>query len=285
VNSHASAWGAGLLVLSAWILAFSLAAHLTSSPTSSNTASGVADLLLGESRQALSLNLFSEADLYFHKGVAHRDASVPIPGPFHRWQTAITPEQHAHAEGGASAEILPWLKLATQADPHNVEAFLVASFWANTGLQRLDLARDILNTAQRLNPGDYRIPLEKSRLAITSHHFNAARPLLDAALTLHSKTPSTPERVRELTLDQAEILTFLGFLHETKGEIREAITCFNTVLSLFPDRALIKERIDLLEAGKTPTDSAQSLLERITRRTTHDACMDDDDHDHEHEKN
>lgn len=279
MTSRSPAWGAGILAISAGGLAFSLAAHLTSTHVEPGSTSELADLLFGESRQALSLNFFNEADLYFHKGVAHREASIPLPGPFRRWQAEITPEQHAHAEGDASAEILPWLKLATRADPHNVEAFLVAAFWASTGLQRQDLAIEILNEAQRMNPGDYRIALEKGRMAIVTHKFNEATPLLDAALTLHSHTPTTPERVRELALDQAEIVTFLGFLHEIKRELPEAIQYFRTASALFPERSSIKERIAMLEAGNQPPDSAQSLLERITRRTVHDTCKDEN---HEH---
>jgi len=283
VTSRTSAWGAGLLVLSAWGMAFSLVAHLTSSHPEPGASSGLADWLLGESRQALSLNLFNEADLYFHKGVGHRETTLTPPGPFHYWNAIITPAQHVHAVGEASAEILPWLKLATQADPHNVDAFLVASFWANTGIHRLDLATDILNTAQRLNPGDYRIVLEKGRLSIVAHHFDEALTTFNSALILYSHTPVTPDRTRELSLDQAEILTFLGFLHEARGERSEAIQCFKTVLAIFPERTTIKDRVDSLEAGQAPSDSAQSLLERIVRKTEDDACQ-DDDHEHEHER-
>lgn len=278
MNSRSSAWGAGLLVLSAWGFAFPLAAYLTSTQLDAGATSGMVDWLLGESRQVLSLNLFNEADLYFHKGVGHREAAMPLPGPFHRWQTDITPAQHAHASGTDSAEILPWLKLATRADPHNIDAFLVASFWANTGLQRPDLAGEILNEAQRLNPSEYRIALEKGRLAIVTHHFNEARNTLDAALTLFSHTPAKAEQAHELALDQAEILTFLGFLHEANGDRPKAVQCFKTVLTLFPERSEIKVRTDLLEAGNAPPDSAQTLLERIVRKTTKDACH-DDEHD------
>lgn len=283
MTSPASSWGSGLLVITAWGLAFSLSAHLTSTHLEQGSTPELADLLLGESRQVLSLNLFNEADLYFHKGAAHLEATLQPPGPFRRWQTAIIPDQHAHTEGDGSAEILPWLKLATRADPHNVEAFLVASFWASSGLQRQDLAFDILNEAQRLNPGDYRIPLEKGRLAIVSHHFDEALSPLDSALTLHTHTPSTPARAHELALDRAEILTFLAFLNEIQGHRPAAIHYFKTALSLFPERTFIKERIDLLEAGTEPLDTAQSLLERITRKTTDDACK-DTTHNHAHDE-
>lgn len=286
MTSPASTRNTGIGIIIALGLAFSLAAHLTSRHAEPGATVELADLLLGESRQLLSHNFFNEADMYFHKGVAHKITALTLPGPFQRWQSEITPAQHAHAEGAASAEILPWLRMAIRADPHNVEAFLVAAFWASTGLNRPDLAREILGEAQQRNPADYRVPLEKGRLAIETHLFEQALPALDSALTLHTHTPATPDRQRELLLDKAEILTFLGFLHEAKGETAEAIHCFNQVLTLAPTRLPIKERLEFLEAGKTPPDSAKELLERITRRSANDTCKagghDHADHDEHH---
>lgn len=284
MTSRLPDWGGGVLVIGMWGLAFSVAAHLTSSPAQSGTAPEMTDWLLGESRQALSVNLYNEADLYFHKGVAHRESIIPIPGPFQHWQADITPAQHVHAEGAASAEILPWLKLAMRADPHNVDAFLVSSFWANTGLHRQDLAREILNEAQRLNPGDYRVALEKGRLAIEARRFTEAHAILETALTLYAHTPRTPDLARDFALDQAEILTFLGFIRETEGDRTGAIQSFKNALAIFPERSYIKDRIGLLEAGQKPPESAQSLLEKITRKSVHDACKDHDHDDMDHDE-
>lgn len=270
--------GAALLVVSAWGLAFSLAAHLTAAHSEPGPVAGLADWLLGESRQALSLNLFNEADLYFHKGVDHQKATLPISGPFGRWQADITPDQTAHAEGDASAEVLPWLKLATHADPHNVEAFLVASFWASSSLHRPDLAGEILNEAQHMNPGDYRIALAKGRLAIARHRFDGAIAVLESALLLQTHTPATPERLRELTLDRAEILTFLGFLKEANGEGTVAISHFRAALALFPERSYLLDRITLIEAGQASPESARHQLEQLTRKTVEDTCTDEDHH-------
>ncbi len=275
-----------MLVLSAWGLAFSLAAHLTSLPATSDSTSGIVERLLGESRQALSINLFNKADLYFHKGVGHRVTSKSLPGPFQKWQAVISPALHLHAHGTDSAEILPWLKLAMRADPHNVDAFLVASFWATTGVKLPKLSVEILNEAQRLNPGDYRIVLEQGRLAIASHQFDKALRTFESALRLQTHAPtvslSDPDLARERALDQAEILTFLGFLHEARGERTVAIQNFRIVTTLFPERSTLKKRIDVLETGKDPQESAQSLLAHIVRKTAEDACH-DEDHDHDHD--
>ena len=83
-------------------------------------------------------------------------------------------------------------------------------------------------------------------------------------------------------LDRAEILTFLGFLAELDGNIPRALECFKNTLAIFPDRAYIKERVAVLEAGENPEVTARNLLERLTRQSVHDACKDHDgDHDHD----
>ncbi len=261
-------------------LAFSLACILTASTPLPDPATGLTDLLLGESRQALSLTFFNQADLYFHKGVGHIQSRADTHSLFQHWEADITPEQHAHAEGDGSAEILPWLKLAIRSDPHNVEAFLVAAFWAATGLHRSDLATQILAEAQRLNPGDYRIPLEKGRLAIRTGNLIPSFSSLEAALALQSKAPpSEGNPDRQCALDRAEIFIFLGFLNEIKGGTPKAIDCFKNALAIFPERVYIKDRVVLLETGQTPPESAQRLLEKLTQQTVHDACHEEGEHE------
>jgi len=268
------------ILASSGTLAFILACLLTASTPLPDPEAGLTEILLGESRQALSLSFFNQADLFFHKGVDHIQARADTHSFFQRWQADITPEQHAHAEGAGSAEILPWLKLATRADPHNVEAFLVSAFWAATGLHRNDLAHQILEEAQRLNPGDYRIPLEKGRMAIRTGNLTSAFSLLETTLSLQSHAPvSEGEPDRQLALDRAETFIFLGFLNEIRGAPSKAAECFKNALAIFPERVYIQSRVTLLEKGITPPDSAHSLLEKLTQQTTHDACHDERDHE------
>lgn len=269
---------AGIILLSAWGGSFILACRLV--PMHIPPADpGLMSLLVGEGRQAVSLSFFTEADRYFHKGVGHLETRATTHTLFQRWQDAVTPQQHAHAEGPSSAEILPWLKLATRADPRNVDAFLVSAFWAETGLHRPDLAHSILREAQRLNPGDYRIPLETARYAIRSGRLDTARTALDTALRLQTGTPPNPAEERQAALDRAEILIFLGFLDELDGRRTDAIACFKNALAIFPERFYIRERVTLLESGQVPPDAPGSVLGKLTQQSVHDACKDEHDDD------
>lgn len=274
---------AWVLLAGAWTGAFSLACVLTASNPMPASEAGLTDILLGESRQALSTTFFNQADLYFHKGVGHIESTVATHSLFQSWQASITPEEHAHAEGVGSAEILPWLKLAIGSDPHNVEAFLVAAFWAATGLTRPDLAYQILAEAQRLNPGDYRIPLERGRLDVRAGNYDDAARALDFVLTLQDRNPPAGgEPDRQFALDKAEALVVRGFLCEIQGDSLKAIRYFKNALAIFPERVYIKERVALLETGQTPPEPARSLLEKLTQRSVHDACHEEEGHDHDH---
>lgn len=265
--------------------AFVLAALLTASAPLNPTEGGsVANLLLGNSRQALSADLYERADAYFHRGVAHRAARVERHDWIQRLRADVAPEAHRHADGLDSAEIVPWLRLATDADPHNVEAWLVAAFWLETGMQRPDLAEQVLREAQRHNLGDYRVLLSRALLCIRSGRFGNAANLLDAAQTRWpgSLDPSD----RQTLLDKAEMLTYRAFLYELEGHTREAAAAFKNVLAIFPGRTYIAERMRVLETGAQPSDSARALLERSVKRTSREVCDEDTDnerkgHDHD----
>ena len=261
------------MLITFWIFASSLACVLAASRPLQGSDDSLLDRLLGESRKTLSVTFYNQADVYFHKGVTHTQPTAFQDTLFQQWGNIITPRQHVHAEGPLSAEILPWLKLAAHADPHNVDAYLVASFWAETGLNRHDLATGILKEAQRLNPADYRIALEKARMEIRTAQYEAAMNSLDHASILLAQNPLDTES----DMDKAEICTFSGFILEMKGLTEKAVVNYKNVLVIFPERFYIKERMAILEAGGKPVDSAQDLLKRLTRQTAHDACKDEDE--------
>lgn len=271
-----------LAVVVIWGLAFSLVCRISLGVPIAPPDEGVIDLLFGESRSALSADLYERADTFFHRGVPHTEKRALTNDWIQAWRANITPTSHRHTEGQATAEILPWLQLATQADPHNVEASLVLAFWVSTGMKRPDLAERVLMEAQRLNPMDYRIPLEMGRIAIRQGDFDRAQAKLTSML---ARWPShLAPTDREAMLDKAEALTLTGFISELKGHQAKAIAQFKNALAIFPERSYIVQRVAKLEAGETPPDSARERLAALVRQTVHDACKDEHDgHDEHHE--
>lgn len=255
-----------------WALAFSIACRLSALSPSDSRSESVTGLLFGESRRALSADFYQEADTFFHRGVGHIEQRAITNDWIQTWRESLSPTVHLHTEGNAVAEILPWLKMATEADPHNVEAFLVMSFWVTTGLNRPDLADQILADARRLNPQDYRIPQEQGCMAIRRGRFDQAQLKLGAALSCWPTPLIAADR--QALLDKTEILVLLGFLTEMGGHTPQAIGYFKNALVIFPDRTYIRKRLSLLESGQPPTDSARDQLAVLVRRTAHEAAED-----------
>jgi len=267
-------------VTASFVGAFALGCFLTASAPSGVPEGGVTDLLFGSSRQALSADLYEEADTFFHRGVPHHARHVAMDTWIERMHDVISPAEHRHAEGKASIEIIPWLKLATDADPHNIDAWLVSAYWLETGLERPDLAEQALREAQRNNPDDYRILLERARLCIRTGRFEQAANVLDASL---KRWPGGQDpRDRQSLLDKAELLSDRGFLDEMSGRTNRAVEAFKNVLAIFPDRTYIGERVHLLETGAQPPGSARALLEMRVKRSAHDAGAEEfEEHDHD----
>ena len=269
-------------VTASFVGAFALGCFLTASAPSGVPEGGVTDLLFGSSRQALSADLYEEADTFFHRGVPHHARHVAMDTWIERMHDVISPAEHRHAEGKASIEIIPWLKLATDADPHNIDAWLVSAYWLETGLERPDLAEQALREAQRNNPDDYRILLERARLCIRTGRFEQAANVLDASL---KRWPGGQDpRDRQSLLDKAELLSDRGFLDEMGGRTNRAVEAFKNVLAIFPDRTYIGERVHLLETGAQPPGSARALLEMRVKRSAHDAGAEEFEEHDQHDK-
>jgi tetratricopeptide (TPR) repeat protein len=264
------------------VLAFVLACLIPVVAPGEGGMSGWTGKVIGEGRSAVSASLYEQADLYFHKGVGVATKRAITNDWFQRSLDEISPHAHRHTEGVDSAEILPWLRMATSADPHNVEAFLVMSFWLVTGVNRPDLAAQVLAEAQRQNPRDYRVPQEQGRMAIHEGRLPDARRKVEMAL---SRWPSGLPEDRQALLDKAELFVLLGFLLEETGGREQAVENFKNALAIFPERAYIKERVTVLESGGTPDPGARQSLELLVRRTAEDLCASEcgghGDHAHE----
>lgn len=237
-----------------WGAAFALCCQLTSAPLmpgdetdSPATAGSVAIKALGASRVAVGDQLFANADRMFHMGVGVYRRSA-FTSWFTRLGQAVVPEGHVHLQAESVNELVPWLYFATRANPHNVEAYVVAAFWLAGAGGRPDLAERVLDEARANNPKDYRVYLEKGRLALKSGALTEAARAFDAAGALWERDPG-PDKI-QAQLDRAEMLVYRGLLYEDGGDVPRALTCYRNMLALFPGRVGIRERVaELAERG------------------------------------
>jgi hypothetical protein len=176
------------------------------------SSAGVLVALMGDSRRLFAHEFFAKADAYFHSGFyptifdyqkpgtesdlkeeshdkpegAKEEKETSFLGPpkdwIDRFGRHFYPTQHTHLHGGNEREMLPWLKLAADLDPHEIDAYLTASYWLRTSLNKPHEAEQFLRQGQLANPDSYQILLELGRIYLLnySNAFVARNILMEA---------------------------------------------------------------------------------------------------------
>ena len=253
------------LLLGAWILAFSLVARIfISLPVDDSAGESPLDRILTAGRAGIGADLYRQADIYFHKGVAFT-RPPPLPhDPFRQLLDVVAPEAVVHLDGQNIREIMPWLRFTTRIDPHNIEAYLVTAFWLSEEAQRPDVAHEVLREALRLNPGTYDLYLGRGKIFLRQKQFSAALQSLSAALRCWPQTP-VAAKPEDLTFDRAEILTYRALVFEILDQPTDAIHDLEEVLTLFPSRIHFRDRIADLAAGRKSLTSAFQMTDTLLK--------------------
>ncbi|HIE10182.1 MAG TPA: hypothetical protein EYP62_01040 [Kiritimatiellae bacterium] len=250
-----------LAVAALWVAAFATLCSLDDYLYSLRRGEeGILDYLLSGSRKALSGSFYEMADMYFHCGVPHKGPRA-FGDLFQKWRSAISPERHVHIHGRQVREILPWLRLATLADPHNVEAYLVAAYSLATDCGRPDLALRVMGQAIRHNPKEFRLYAEAARLHMMLQDKDSAARMLDAGMRLWPGEHDPADR--EIRLELARMLSYRGFLYELDGDVHQALKVFERSLEMFPGNHALQERVAALRAGRLNREWVESAWREI----------------------
>ena len=234
--------------------------------------------ILGPARALLSDNLFIRADIYFHKG-APRHKEEAFHGFFQKWKEIICPVEHAHTEGDETKEILPWIRLATQSNPHNIEAYLVASFWLNGDCGRPDLALNTIQEAIEKNPKHYELYLETGRIHLSTDDYKSAATALQHALNLITRpNQSNPEQA---AIDLSFIYMARSYLFELLDNREGAILATERFLELRPGQHF-SDRLDKLQSEPLDPEAAKARLHELFHKT-HQCDRDEHEHHGEHD--
>ena len=246
------------------VCAFSLSCRIpsdTGAMSPDGDAQSAAGRIAETARVAVGKYFYSQADTFFHRGVGHVKPKAPEGTFFQRLSSTVTPEEHAHLAGQAIKDIMPWLKFAMQADPHNTEFAVVAAFWLAGEGGRPDLAHEVLHESRIDNPKDCELIMEDGRLFVRQGRFKDARRLLDLALRRWPGrfNPAEEDAIRL----KREILLYSAFLAEESGERATAIADLRALLTIYPGMALLRQRAQDLENGIEPENSARSVLRNL----------------------
>lgn len=237
-------------------------------------------LLLGESRRAFADQVFLKADAYFHQGFYPSVFDLALPdGKTHmaeeteghdhhdhspsqtkreyrdwleHFGSHFYPAEHRHLEKlGDAREILPWLRLSAELDPHRVDTYTVAAYWLRERLNQVKEAEAFLRAGLRENPGSHEILFELGRLyAENNRDVPRARAVLELAIEKWLRHEAGKPNPDELAYGQ--ILAQLANLEEQAGNLDRALAHFTRLKQVSPSPAMVQQRIDELHARQTP---------------------------------
>lgn len=243
-------------------------------------------ITLGEGRALFANEFYVKADAYYHSGyyptifdnkqnfetphMAADTGAVAIKnkgsdeasfrGAPLDWIDAFSrhfyPNRHTHLdEGGANnelgdseevGEILPWLKLSADLDPHNVQIYVVTAYWLRTKMHKDAEAQSFLREGMRNNPDSYEILYELGRLYDESFHdYARARNVWELAVDKWSKQGDDVKKENRIIYEQ--ITTHLAELEAKQGNVPRAIHWFEEAKSVSLTPGMLDERISELQ--------------------------------------
>jgi tetratricopeptide (TPR) repeat protein len=160
--------------------------------------------------------------------------------------------QHTHlTEKGTNAprEILPWVKLAVQLDPHKVESYTVGAYWLRQ-LNKNDEAEQFLREGLRQNPQSYEIALELGRGYFGQRDYVRARNVLEMAITRWREQENHKPADQRNAFAAAQILNYLARVEDRTSNRERAISWLSILKKLSPHPDEVDKRIEEVRAGK-----------------------------------
>jgi tetratricopeptide (TPR) repeat protein len=269
-----------LLVAALVALAFTLATCLETPAekwnqrAKSDNAFGV---LFGEGRKLFANQFFTMADVYFHSGyypsifdeksgeekeiisashgrkeTEEEEKNEDFLGKPKDWIDAFGRQfkitEHTHLEHQNEREILPWLRIAADLDPNQVETYTVGAYFLSEHLGRPEQAEAFLREGLRNNPGNPEILFELGRIYHESYHdLNRARNVwkLGVNQCLALKPEDGMEKKNKVMFDKLAVN--LARLEDEAGNYAQAIEWFRTAQKVSPDPAALQLQIDVIQ--------------------------------------
>lgn len=238
--------------------------------------------LLGDGRQIIADIFYVQADVYFHSGYypsifdqarqeEEQDSDVSHPedtnaveqgflGPpkdwIDRFSRHFRPTRHTHLKGQAIAEMLPWMRLSADLDPHRIQTYIVTSYFLRNYLRQFDDAKRFLHAGLMANPDSPELRYELGQLYFENykdltHARNVWLSALKAWNQVEAPKPlktETGEGERNVHL-LSKILDALANEEFKAGRTSQAIEYFKQAKLNSPFPAQVQRRIDELQAS------------------------------------
>jgi tetratricopeptide (TPR) repeat protein len=244
---------------------------------------GLLSVTLGDAKRMFANHFFIQADVYFHSGyypsifdqahtnethIAEQAAKDPNEPPeaeenedfmgqprdwVEKFGRHFYVTKHTHLSNTTVNEILPWLRISADLDPHQVETYTVTAYWLREHLHQPHEAEAFLREGLNANPDSYEILFELGRLNFENYNDNArARNLLELAWR---KYVAHETQTGDVDLPaKREILMTQMRVEKADGHIDRAIFYLQRLHDILTDdqasaRADIQKQIDDLRAA------------------------------------
>jgi tetratricopeptide (TPR) repeat protein len=137
-------------------------------------------------------------------------------------------------------ELLPWLKLSAEIDPHCVESYVVTAYWLRRELKKTAEAEQFLRDGLRANPDSAEIYFELGRIHEEHHRdFERARNLWEVALKKWDKTEAVQPEPNIFIA--AQILSHIAKLEEDHGDLTRAIRHLQALAVISPNAVSVRK--------------------------------------------
>jgi len=244
---------------------------------------------MGDSRELFANQIFAKGDAYMHSGYyptifdskklhapkeggggddhsAHKhdengrcltgEGETDILGKPLDWIDNLSRHfyitQHTHLEQGREREMLPWLKLAAEMDPHQVDIYTVAAFWLRTSIGKPKEAEEFLREGLRHNPNHPELLLELGKVYLENYKdVDHTRNVWELAKTRWYKVEAPKENPDMLLLEQ--LAARLADMEFKAGNYTNALVNYQLLRQLSPVPKIIDEHIkktqEMIDSG------------------------------------
>jgi tetratricopeptide (TPR) repeat protein len=150
--------------------------------------------------------------------------------------------EHTHLEHGNEREILPWLKLTAELDPHRIQAYTVASYWLANRLGKQKEAEEFLREGLRQNPDSYEILLELGKLYWNFEH-DAEHAATVWQMSLRRWLQQEPQKEKPNNAALYDLTLGLARYEEQRGDYQRAIAYLERARTISPSPEALDRRI------------------------------------------
>lgn len=153
--------------------------------------------------------------------------------------------EHTHLEGAARKELLPWLRISAELDPHQINTYLVGSYWLRK-TQKSAEAEKFIREGLEANNQNCELLAELGQIYLVdrTNTVRAAR-LFELALQKWDEQEQPKENPNLILL--SSLASNLARLEEAQGNLQAAIQYLERARSASPQSEVLARQIEELK--------------------------------------